>query len=160
MPRIGQELVRVSAFSAHAGRPSTGAFPFFNVEWARCGLITAIGWTGQWAAAVQRDAAGPTHLQAGMELTHLRLHPGKAIRTPRILLLGWSGERVAGHNQFRRLLLAHYLPKANGQTWRPAIGAQSFMHASGGRPEWNTEAGQADRSGEDRARSGLRHALA
>jgi len=130
-------------FAPNGGRPSTGAFPFFNLDLGRCGLITAIGWSGQWAAGVQRDATGPTRLTAGMELTHLRLHPGEAIRTPRILLLGWSGDRVNGHNQCRRLLLAHYLPKANGQTWRPAIGAQSFnMNASGRRPEWNTEAGQ------------------
>jgi alpha-galactosidase len=130
-------------FAPAEGRPSCGAFPFFNVQVGRYGIIAAIGWTGRWAAAVESNQSGVTRVQAGMELTHLRLHPGEAIRTPRILLLAWSGERIEAHNQFRRLLLAHYLPKVDGQPARPAIGAQSFnMNAGGRRPEWNTEAGQ------------------
>lgn len=38
------------------------------------------GWTGQWAATFERTAAGLTHLRAGMEKTHLVLHPGERIR--------------------------------------------------------------------------------
>jgi alpha-galactosidase len=107
------------------------------------GFFTAIGWTGQWAVSASRNDAGATHLQAGMELTHLTLHPGESIRTPRILLLPWSGDRMDAHNQFRRLLLAHYLPKVDGQPVRFAFAAQSFNAWYGGaRPNWATEAGQ------------------
>ena len=72
------------------------------------------------------QAGGATQLQAGMELTHLRLHPGEAIRTPRIMLMRWSGDRIDAHNTFRRLLLTHYLPKLDGKPIELAISAQSF----------------------------------
>src|SRR5208283_3968149 len=80
-----------------------------------------------------------TRLQAGMELTRLLLHPGESIRSPRILLLAWSGDRIDAHNQFRRLLLAHYLPKVDGQAAPFAVAAQSF---NAGPANWGTEAGQ------------------
>ena len=103
------------ALAPVGGRPSNGTFPFFNVQQGERGIFVALGWTGQWAASLRRDTNGSVRVQAGMELTHLRLHPGESIRTPRILLLRWSGDRLDAHNQFRRLLLAHYLPKLDGQ---------------------------------------------
>jgi alpha-galactosidase len=132
------------ALAPVGGRPSNGTFPFFDLQQGSRGFFTAIGWTGQWAASVKRNQAGATHLQAGMELTHLSLHPGESIRTPRILLLPWSGDRLEAHNKFRRLLLAHYLPKINGQPVQFAFAAQSFMSFAqrGARPNWATEAGQ------------------
>ncbi|OGV71681.1 MAG: hypothetical protein A3K19_20590 [Lentisphaerae bacterium RIFOXYB12_FULL_65_16] len=40
------------------GRPSNStAFPFFNVQFGEQGVITAIGWSGQWAAEFDRDKA-------------------------------------------------------------------------------------------------------
>jgi len=137
--RTGQSV----ALAPVGGRPSSGTFPFFNLQQGSRGFITAIGWTGQWAASASRNEAGATHLQAGMELTHLSLHPGESIRTPRILWLAWSGDRMEGHNQFRRLLLAHYLPKLDGQPVRFAFAAQSYNSwHEGARPIWGTEAGQ------------------
>ena len=73
----------------------------------------------------------------------LRTDPGESIRTPRILLLRWSGDRLDAHNQFRRLMLAHYLPKLDGQLAPLAIAAQTYNRFAGGaRPDWATEAGQ------------------
>jgi alpha-galactosidase len=127
------------ALAPVGGRPSSGTFPMFNLQEGARGFFTAIGWTGQWAASLDRDQAGTTRLKSGMELTHLLLHPGESIRTPRILLLPWSGERRDAHNQFRRLLLAHYLPKVDGRPVPFALAAQSFNE---GPPHWGTEAGQ------------------
>jgi len=132
------------SLSPVGGRPSNGTFPIFDLQEGARGFFTAIGWTGQWAAALQRNDAGSTRLKAGMELTHLSLHPGESIRSPRILLLPWSGDRLEAHNQFRRLLLAHYLPKLGGQPVQFAFAAQTFMEFAqrGARPYWATEAGQ------------------
>ncbi len=128
------------------GRSSNGAFPFYYLDRGNGrGLFVAIGWTGQWTASIIRDANGTVRLTAGMQRTHLRLHPGESIRTPRILLMSWTGpgDRQDAHNAFRRLLLAHYLPKIDGKTALPAIAAQSFNHSyQGKRPSWNTQAGQ------------------
>jgi alpha-galactosidase len=124
------------------GRPSNGAFPFFNLQYGGEGVIAAIGWSGQWAAHVERSGTGPTRLQAGLERTRLKLHPGERIRSPRILVMPWKGDRLAGHARFRRLLLFEYAPKIGGWPLRLPVAAQCFDRYSWTRPEWSTEAGQ------------------
>jgi alpha-galactosidase len=135
---LGQPLRLAPA----GGRPSSIlAFPFFNLQYGDRGLIAAIGWSGQWAATLERDKAGPTRLVAGMELTRLRLHPGEKIRSPRLVLMPWQGSRVNAHNRWRRLLLFQYLPKVAGRPARLPIALQCFDRYSWSRPEWATEAG-------------------
>jgi alpha-galactosidase len=133
---------RPVTFAPEGGRPSNQTFPFFNIQYGDEGLLTAIGWSGQWAARVERSATGPTRLQAGMELTHVRLHPGERIRSPRILVMPWKGDLLAAHNALRRLLLFEYVPKLNGRPLRLPVASQCFDRYSGSRPEWSTEAGQ------------------
>jgi alpha-galactosidase len=133
-------------FAPGAGRSSHVAFPFFTLCSGGNNLIVAIGWTGQWAASVEGHRAGGARVRAGMELTHLKLHPGESIRTPRILLLWHPGDRFDTQNLFRRLVLEHYAPRIGGQIPQAAIGAQSFNHLYLRRiPEhWATEAGQLE----------------
>ncbi|MBU4399970.1 MAG: alpha-galactosidase, partial [Planctomycetes bacterium] len=104
------------------GRSSNGAMPFFNLEIpGNRGVMVAIGWTGQWAAEFERPYLGPYHnggkviVRTGMAHTHLKLHPGEQIRTPQTLLLFWEGDRIAGHNQFRRFVLRHKTPQLGGK---------------------------------------------
>ena len=68
-------------FAPVQGRSSKGATPFFNLQCGDRGLITAIGWTGQWRAGVGRDTTG-VHVTAGMQNLRLSLHPGETIRSP------------------------------------------------------------------------------
>lgn len=100
------------------GRSSnTTAFPFFNLEFVgEGGVMIAIGWSGQWEASFVRVDDQSVQVKAGMELTHLKLYPGEQIRTPRILLLFWQGDDdIVGHNLFRRFIIAHKMPKRNGE---------------------------------------------
>lgn len=136
----GQEI----HIAPNGGRPSNGAFPFFNFQYADQGLIAAIGWSGQWAASFERAPTGPTRMQAGMETTHLVLHPGESIRSPRILLMPWTGDRITAHNRFRRLLLFHYVPQEDGKPVHLPAFMQCFDRYSWTRPEWATEAGQCE----------------
>lgn len=107
----------------NGGRSSDGALPFFNLEWQGGGLVGAIGWSGQWAMRLHRDAERELTLEAGQQITHLMLHPGESVRTPRMLLVWWQGDdRMRGHNLLRRLLLAHYVPRLNGEIAVPMIG--------------------------------------
>jgi len=101
--------------AAGGGRSSNDWLPFFNLQTGEHGLIAGIGWTGQWEAVL--DASGPDglKLRAGMERTRLRLHPGEEIRTPRILLLFWEGDRQEAHNALRRFVLLHHTPYPNGR---------------------------------------------
>jgi alpha-galactosidase len=125
------------------GRPSSiSAVPFFNLQYNDLGAIVAVGWTGQWAADFERSGTGPTRITAGMEKTHLTLHPGERIRTPRILLMPWRGDREAAQNRFRRLLLFHYVPQQEARPIRLPVALQCFDRYSWTVPEWATEAGQ------------------
>ncbi len=112
------------------GRSSDGILPFFNLGDLRDGgVMLGIGWTGQWAAAFEKKNANQVQIRAGMEHTHLRLHPGEEIRTPAILLLFYSGEDyLHGQNQLRRLLLKHYTPANGGKPLQYPIAASP--HAS------------------------------
>ena len=109
------------------GRSSNHVLPFMNLQRADGGLVLAIGWTGQWTAKFARTTDA-VRLTAGMERTRLRLHPGEKIRTPRILALPWQGDDAeSGPNLLRRVLLAHYLPRLNGQLVLPPT-AQHLFH--------------------------------
>jgi alpha-galactosidase len=102
-------------FDAGEGRSSSVILPFFNLRGKERGVIAAIGWSGDWAAEFSTDRAGASHLKAGMARTHLVLHPGERIRTPRMLLLFYEGDRWRGQNLLRRFVLAHHRPQLNGQ---------------------------------------------
>jgi len=123
------------------GRSSNGSFPFFNLEYGGQGLLTAIGWSGQWAVSVSRNVTGDTRLRGGMEKTHLLLHPGERIRTPRILVMAWQGQRLAAHNRFRRLLLHHYVPHIEGKPLIMPIFLQGYDRYRT-HPGWGNETGQ------------------
>ena len=97
------------------GRSSSEIIPFFNVDLGSEGLVIAIGWTGEWAATFSRDEHSNLRLQAGMALTHLKLHPAEEIRTPRILTLFWQGQNIKGNNMLRRFILTHHRPKPNSE---------------------------------------------
>ncbi len=92
------------------GRSSnTTVFPFFNIEAPGEGVMLAIGWSGQWTISFTKDERNGVKIRSGMELTHLKLHKGEKVRTPRILLLFWEGEdRMIGHNTFRQFMLKHH----------------------------------------------------
>jgi alpha-galactosidase len=130
------------ALAPEGGRSSNGAFPFFNVQYGDKGVIAAIGWSGQWRATLDRTAIGPTTLRAGMEKLSLSLHPGEKIRTPRILLLPWKGDRLTAHNRFRRLLLFEYGPRLNGRPLGLPLALQCFDRYASKVPDWGTEAVQ------------------
>jgi alpha-galactosidase len=99
------------------GRSShTTSLPFFNLEdKGKGGVIIGIGWSGQWLAEIIRKEEG-VQVSAGMELVHLKLHPGEEIRTPRILLLFWEGEDyISSQNLLRKFLITHHIPEIKGK---------------------------------------------
>ena len=111
-------------FAPDGGRSSDGVMPFFNLSKpGGDGVIIGIGWTGQWAASFEPKPEGMM-VRAGMERTHLVLHPGEEIRTPAVLLVFWSGpESLRGNNLLRALLLKHYTPRPGGNPVAPPVAA-------------------------------------
>jgi alpha-galactosidase len=104
-------------FGPSAGRSSdTTALPFFNIAGQGQGVMAAIGWSGKWQAVVKRTGPRAVELRAGMAKTHFKLRPGEEVRSPSVALLFWKGQdRLAGHNLFRRFILAHHTPLINGK---------------------------------------------
>lgn len=110
------------------GRSSDGNLPFFNLEWDGGGLTGAIGWTGQWSFGVSRDEDRELSLLAGQQFTHMKLHPGEMIRSPRMLLLNWYGsDRMSGHNLLRRLIIKYYTPMIDGKPAVPPITTNTWF---------------------------------
>jgi alpha-galactosidase len=106
------------------GRPTTGSFPYFNLEGAGKGVIVAVGWPGQWEAKFLRDAKG-VRVVAGQEKTHFRLRPGEEVRTPRIVVQFYRGDRAGAQNVWRRWMMAHNMPRPAGQLPPPMLSSCS-----------------------------------
>ena len=115
------------------GRSSNQVMPFFNVADSAGGIVAAIGWSGEWAADFARDPRG-TLMKAGMARTHLVLHPGETIRTPRMLLVFYQGDRWRGQNLLRQFILTHHRPMRSGKplpgpiTWGTWGGTRAEIH--------------------------------
>jgi alpha-galactosidase len=103
---------------ATSGRSSSGeSLPYFNLQAGNHGYIAAIGWSGGWKADFDYNKAeNMAQTNIGMRKTHLLLHPGEEIRTPRIVWMRWSGASwEEPQNRWRRLLFAHYTPHDDGR---------------------------------------------
>ncbi len=97
------------------GRSSSQVLPFFNVEAGSGGTVVVIGWSGEWAAEFAGEPGNQVRMNAGLDRTHLVLYPGESIRTPRMLMLSYEGDRWRGQNLLREFLLAHHRPQRSGR---------------------------------------------
>ncbi|MBN2317272.1 MAG: hypothetical protein JXM79_25330, partial [Sedimentisphaerales bacterium] len=92
-PKANQRLASAD------GRPCSGVWPYYNLQTANEGVMTAIGWPGQWAAEFTRDTDKSLHVRAGQETTHFKLLPGETTRTPLIAMLFWkNGDWIDAQN--------------------------------------------------------------
>jgi len=103
-------------FASAGGRPTTGGFPYFNLEQPGGGVIAVVGWPGQWAAQFSRDVERGVRVRAGQELTRFKLHPGEEVRSPLVALQFWKGgDWIRAQNVWRRWMVAFNLPRPGGQ---------------------------------------------
>jgi len=109
--------------SSESGGKTSEAIPFFDILTDGGGLIGAVGWPGKWAINFSRATEAAIAITAGMETTHLSLHPGEEIRTPEILLLPWQGDDIDAHNILRRHILKYHTPQYDG---KPVVLPVSF----------------------------------
>ena len=106
-------------FAPTGGRPSTGAWPYYHLEWNGGGVILAIGWPGQWACRFTRTQG--VSIRAGQELTHFALYPGEEVRTPLIALMFHKRDWISGQNLWRRWMLVQNFPKDHGKSVSPKL---------------------------------------
>ncbi len=98
------------------GRGTNFAYPYFNLRSGDEGAIVTIGWPGQWAADFKRDGGAGIQVQAGQELTHLRLEPGEEIRTPLVVVqFTQDNDWIDAQNTWRRWMIQYNIPKPHGE---------------------------------------------
>jgi alpha-galactosidase len=109
--------------SNDTGGKTGETIPFFDIQTNGRGLIGALGWPGTWAVNFSRPTEAAIAVSAGMETTHLSLHPGEEIRTAEVLLLPWVGDDADAHNILRRHILKYHTPQYDG---KPVVLPVSF----------------------------------
>ena len=100
------------------------SLPFFNITatGAGCGAVFSIGWTGDWKASFTGEK-GQCRIEAGLKNADFYLNKGESVRGPMSSVLFWEGKGVmAGHNAFRKFVLAHHSRKVDGKPWAPLLG--------------------------------------
>ena len=101
----------------NGGRPTNGAWPYYNLRAGSEGVIVVVAWPGQWAVDFTRDDDRSIRLAAGQELTHFTLHPGEEVRTPLIVLqFSDDPEWLDAQNTWRRWMIDFNIPRPNGET--------------------------------------------
>ena len=109
------------AFGAQNGRSSADS-PFFNVQYGEGGVITAVGWSGQWRGMVEELSTGVLHIAAYQQNLRTVLRAGESLRSPRVLQLYWFGDdQYRAYNLFRRTMLNHIVPRIDGKPITPPI---------------------------------------
>ncbi len=103
------------------GRSSNQDLPFFKVETGAGSAVVAVGWSGQWKADLRTFDRKHLLVQAGMERTRFRLHPGERVRTPRLLILFREGDTLEANAQFRQLIYRRYAARRDGRAPLPSL---------------------------------------
>ena len=108
------------------GRPTNKDWSYFNLQWPGGGLITSVGWPGQWRGELNRDKERGLRIRAGQELAHFKLLPGEEVRSPLIVLQFWQeGDWIRAQNVWRRWMMAHSIPMPGGHLPKPQLVASS-----------------------------------
>ncbi|MBQ9950808.1 MAG: alpha-galactosidase [Clostridia bacterium] len=127
------ETDRALSLYTSDGTSCNGAFPYMRLAGKDCGVNIAVGWPAMWQADFA-PAEGGVSVRIGQKRCHTVLHPGETMRTPRVNLVGYTGDETRGMNMWRRWYIAHILPRENGQPLPP----KCCMHVFGaeGKPEF------------------------
>jgi alpha-galactosidase len=116
------QTTRSLTLTTAQGRPCAAVWPYFNLQDAEGGRIIVVGWPGKWSATFDNPENGRgTRVTAGQELVHLKLHPGEEIRTPLMVQQFYQGDWLRAQNIWRRWMLAHNLPRLNGELPKPIL---------------------------------------
>ncbi|MCX8065848.1 MAG: alpha-galactosidase [Candidatus Hydrogenedentes bacterium] len=120
------------------GRPTQISFPYFNINGDKSSVIYVLSWAGQWATKIARKGDAVA-IQGGQEKTHLFLYPGEEIRGPMVVLLFYKGNKTRGQNIWRQWMIAHNIPKPDGNPPKVPLLLGCSSHQYGEMINANTE---------------------
>ena len=132
--------------SGSGGRSSEGGLPFFSAytttesagKPAYAGVTASVGWSGFWAATLNRSATS-LRITAGQGEFCAPIGPGDAFTFPRVLLVEWSGDSPqVGVNAHRRVVVDHKLPRdaSTGQPVGMVSESNGCSDRCGGADSW------------------------
>lgn len=114
---LADSAVRMGSY--WGGFPTADFLPFFNLEHgdsvSASGLIVAVGWPARWEVEFLASGDSAVDVSVGQLRTGLRLAPGESVRTPRVVLMFWKGDRDEAQNMWRAWMLAHNTPHPDGK---------------------------------------------
>ena len=113
------------SLAPNGGRPCNGAFPYQRVLGKDGGTLISIGWPGQWSCEYMGCPDGVI-FSAGQEVVHTVLEQGETLRTPRMTLMFYEGDRARGINLWRRWINAHVVPKRKGYRTPVSVSCSDF----------------------------------
>jgi alpha-galactosidase len=108
-------------FACAGGRPTTGAYPYYNVEMDGGGAIVVLSWAGQWSSEFKRDSGKTLRVRGGQELTHFTLHPGEEVSSPLAVLQFYDGDWIRAQNVWRRWMFVHNISHIKGVMPSPML---------------------------------------
>ena len=92
--------------TCQAGRSGMGTAPFFEVNEGgdhQNGVLTALGWTGQWRAYFDRGE-NDFRIRHSLEEVLLCMEPGEKFRTASTTVMPYREGQVNAHNLWRRFI--------------------------------------------------------
>lgn len=91
--------------SCQAGRSGYDKAPYLDVNRNECGVLLAIGWTGQWCAEVERTSDA-VRIRSGIQCAQkgFRVLPGESFRTSSAAMLYYDKGQDEAHNRFRAFM--------------------------------------------------------
>ena len=103
--------------------PSNVNLPFWSLQTPEgCGVMVGVGAGGWWRADVVRNGEKLVCKVTGPDKGAMKIAPNQKCDTARVLVSLWKGkEWLHGHNMFRRLLHAHYVPLLRGELQKPLV---------------------------------------
>ncbi len=114
------------SFETTGGRPTHGAFPYYNLEYGSGGALIAIGWPGNW----RTDFTGQgdtTHFTGGLNGFQAYLKPGETVRMPLMAFVFYEGrDGHAATNAWRRWFIDCNMRKIEGENFAPVLAASNM----------------------------------
>jgi alpha-galactosidase len=139
------------AESGWDGRSSNKEMPFIMTSAGRCGVVTALEWSGTWRQEVSVNG-GRLTIEAGLPVRGLVIAPGEALDLPAAHCIFFEGGPEAGTNALRRYLRDCVCPKLDGVQALPLV---NYNHWFGIGPDVDESLMMVE--AEAAARIGLEH---
>ena len=103
-------------FTSESGRPTHGAFPYYDLVIGDGGYLMALGWAGTFKASFEAVKGGEHVIfESDLDL-EASLLPGEKIRSGLVVILPYVGrDKTAAWNYWRRWFIECNMPRANAE---------------------------------------------